>query len=239
MSNLKKTALITGGADRIGKAIALTCAGMGYDVALHYRNSKEKAELAKKEIEALGRNCSLYYTDLADADEAASLVAKVRRDHNLFCLVNNASIYSESSLVEGDSRIADEIYDVNFKAPYLLTKEFAQQKGQGVVINLLDTKISGNMTRYFDYLLSKKFLFDYTKMAAIQLAPNIRVNGIAPGAVLPPAGESDEYLENISKTIPLRRPGAVKYIQKAVQYILENDFITGEILNIDGGENLL
>ena len=238
MGDAKKTVLITGGADRIGRAMALAFAGAGYSVALHYRSSEEKALSAMQEIEAMGGECALYRADLREADEVSSLIERVCNVHDLGGLINNASIYVESSLKEGNTALMQEMFDLHFRAPYILTSSFARLQKQGVVINMLDTKISGNTTRHFDYLLSKKLLADYTKMAALQLAPHIRVNAIAPGAILAPPGQDDSYLDARAESIPLQKTGSLKQIANTALYLVENDFITGEIMYVDGGEHL-
>lgn len=234
-----KAVLITGGADRIGRAMALTFAEMGYDVALHYLNSKEKAASTKQDILSMNRRCDLFRADLRDSSAVSSLITEVCNEYDLVSLVNNASVFVESSLLEGDHCLAQEMFDINFKAPSLLTKEFARRQKKGHIINMLDTKVSQNSTRHFDYLLSKKFLYDYTKMTALHLAPHIRVNGIAPGMILPPPGEDEKYLKKRSEEIPLQRPGSLEAIQSTLRYLVQNDFITGEVIYVDGGENLL
>ena len=128
---------------------------------------------------------------------------------------------------------------INFKIPFLLTKSFARVFGKGNIINFVDTKVTKNSTVHLDYILSKKLLKDFTKISALELAPNIRVNGIAPGLILPPPGKDETYLLNLAKSIPLKTIGNLDEILKAVQFILDSYFFTGQILYIDGGDHLV
>lgn len=235
---MKVTALITGGADRIGRAIALRCAEMGYDIALHYSRSGAKAEETAAEIRAKGAACRLYRADFSNFAEAVALVDEVSRAGRLGVLVNNASLFFETTLADGSYEDFELLFNVNFKAPYALTKEFARRVESGVVINLLDTEIVRSRTKYFDYLLTKKLLAELTRMAALYLAPGIRVNGVAPGLILPPAGHGPEFLLQRAEDIPLKRPGSAEKIAHAVQFLLESDFVTGQVLFVDGGEAL-
>ena len=128
---------------------------------------------------------------------------------------------------------------VHVKAPYILTQEFARLCKAGSIINILDTHITENRTAHFDYLLSKKTLAAFTQQAAVSLAPKIRVNAIAPGLILPPVAEKADYLNRLAKKIPLKRKGNIENITHAVQFLAKNNYITGQVLFIDGGEHLI
>ncbi len=235
---MKKTALITGGADRIGKAIALRCADLGYDIALHYSQSFDKAEVLQREIISKDVECKLYRTDFNVLSETKSLITEVSETFGLSVLINNASLFFESSLEGSSYDEFETLFNVNFKSPYILIKEFAKQVKQGVIINILDTEIVRNQTKYFDYLITKKSLSELTRMAAFHLAPDIRVNGIAPGLILPPAGKDMSYLLKRAEDIPLKKVGSTQGITDAVQFFIESDFVTGQTIFVDGGENL-
>lgn len=236
---MNKAALITGGSDRIGKEIAISFAEMGFDIALHYFESEEKAQSTRQEILAKNVKCSVFQANFSTPEETLSLMKDVSECYDLEFMVNNASVFIKSSLSDNEYDIFENTFNINFKAPYILTKEFARLKGSGLVINVLDTKISKNATDYFDYLLTKKILEDFTKMSALHLSPDIRVNAIAPGNILPPRGKGIQYLQDLSKDIPLKKTGGVEYIKNTIRYFVNNDFITGQIIYIDGGENLL
>ena len=234
-----KAALITGGAKRIGRAIALYLAKKGFDIALHYNTSKKEAHKLAKEIKKTGQKCKLFQCDLSKINHVLKLMKKVKNQFpNLSLLINNASLFKENSLLNTDIKFFEKIFNVNFKAPFFLSREFARNFKVGQIINMLDTNIKRKKSRYFAYTLSKKGLFEFTQLAASDLAPSIRVNAIAPGAILAPRGKDKEYLKRKATTIPLKQTGVTNNILQAVDFLLENDFITGECLFIDGGENL-
>lgn len=233
------SAFITGGAKRIGRAIALALAGRGWDIALHYLTSESDAQQTAGEIRALGRRCELFPADLADMTQVRELMGQVLSafpDCNL--LVNNASIFARVNFMQTDEPHFDRNFAINFKAPVFLTQDFARNCRQGQVINVLDTKISRPSVNYFAYAMSKRALADFTLSAARELAPTIRVNGICPGMTLAPADKGSDYLERLSTAVPLKRPGNPGQIASAVLFLLDNDYVTGQILFIDGGEHI-
>lgn len=233
------TAFITGGARRIGRRIALALAEAGWDIALHYNASRDEAEDARREIESMGRRCALFQADLTCMEEVHALIQRVMEaEPNCRALVNNASIFERAPLMDTDEAFFDRHFHLNFKVPFFLTQSFARLRKQGCVINLLDTKIEQKRSNYFAYTLSKKALFEFTRMAAHELAPGIRVNGVCPGLILPPEGEDDAYLRRMAERIPLRQSGSPDDIAAAVRFLLENEFITGECIFVDGGERL-
>lgn len=232
-------ALITGGAVRLGKAIALALARHGYHIALHYNNSHKPAEQTRTQIEELGVRCQLFQQDLTAVNE---LPALVDRAHVAFpglnVLVNNASGYAQATIRETTPEIFLEQMAVNLQAPFFLTQAFARVCGQGSVINILDNKIGFNQFHYAAYVLSKKSLVKFTKMAAVELAPAVRVNGIAPGVVLPAETRSRQYISWRVRGIPLKRQGDPAHVTQTISYLLENSFVTGQIFIVDGGESL-
>ncbi|MBI1388416.1 MAG: SDR family oxidoreductase [bacterium] len=233
------TALITGGARRIGREIALTLARAGWNIALHYHHSREDAEDAAREMEAIGMKCELFQADLGRLDEALAMVERVfERMPGCRALINNASIFERAALLETSEDLFDRHFTLNFKTPFFLTRDFARRCREGEVVNLLDTKITQKHSNYFAYTLTKKALFEFTRMAAKELAPGVRVNGVCPGLILPPPGEGDAYMERMQIRVPLRRKGDPADIARAVLFLLQNDFITGEWIFIDGGEHL-
>lgn len=235
---MRSLALITGAADRIGRGIAKHIASKGIDIIIHYNTSESKASKLKEEILNMGVNCETIGCDFSKQENLNGFIEKVGKKFNIKYLINNASIFYPSSIYDSGFETLDAMMNINFKAPYIFTKEFSKTKNGRCIINILDTNVGKNKTNYFDYLLSKKLLMSFTKMSAVELAPQIRVNAISPGLILPPSDKSYEYLERLSDNIPLKRIGSVKKITNAVDFILENDFITGEIINIDGGEHL-
>lgn len=239
---MKNYALITGSADRIGKAVAIHLAKQGYNLILHYNSSKEKAQKLKDEIESgySGLKVELLQINFLQENDFNQIFQDLKKKKiTIEILVNCASDFIKSNFKEEGSELLDKEMTINFKIPYLLTKAFAKVYGKGNIINFVDTKVTKNNTVHLDYILSKKLLKDFTRISAVELAPDIRVNGIGPGLILPPEGEDESYLMNLAQNIPLKTIGNLEEILKAVQFILDSKFFTGQILYIDGGEHLV
>ncbi len=236
----KGTALVTGGAKRIGKEICLALGRMGYNVAVHYHSSRRQAEETAKQIRHNKVECEIFPCDLNRQQRTLSIIQSVyTRFPDLNVLVNSASIFKKSRLATTDLHLFQEHFATNFHAPYILICEFARLCRRGHIINLLDTDITRNKTEYFSYLLMKKALADLTKMAAVALSPQIRVNGICPGLILPPPGQGDEYLQRQAKNVPLQKKGEVDNITHSLRFLLGNDYVTGQFIFNDGGEHLV
>jgi len=237
-----KTALVTGAARRIGKGIALFLAEKGYNIALHYSSSDDDAQKTAAAIREMGVKCEMFKCDFSDEAETFSLIQRVFRTFPaLTLLVNNASIFERGTIADTDVNKFNRYIAVNVKAPFFLTRDFAHLCKTGHIINILDSGITHAFAKrgnYAVYTLSKRALAELTGISAIEFAPDIRVNAVAPGLIFPPAGKSDDFLDKKAQNIPLKRKGSVADIVKAVEYLLENDFITGQVLYIDGGEHL-
>ncbi|MBV8938251.1 MAG: SDR family oxidoreductase, partial [Alphaproteobacteria bacterium] len=217
---MKQAVLITGAAQRLGRGIALHLARYGYDIALHYHRAAEAAEQAQAEIRETGAACELFQADFADAEALSPLAQRVR-DAFPHCrhLVNNASLFERGTLMQSGPDAFTRHMQVNVMAPVFLTKAFALAfPGEALsVVNLLDTKMQANRHSYFFYLLSKKALRDCTRMAAAELGPRVRVNGVAPGMVLAgaePFGE--EYRLRLAGRLPLKRAPEPEDVAAAV-----------------------
>ena len=237
---MREAALITGGAKRIGKEIALLLSILGFDIALHYSRSKLDAIRTAQQIQSQGAECSLFACDLSNLNQTKSLIARVqKRFPHLAILVNNASLFEKSSFVPLDLKSLQSHMQVNFFAPAVLSAEFTRICKKGLIINILDTHITSQKSSYPDYLLSKKALANFTQMAAVQFAPNIRVNAIAPGLILPPEGKKNDYLERLAKKVPLKKVGSPSQIALTIQFLVENEYLTGQTIFVDGGEHLL
>ena len=238
---MKTYALITGGSDRIGKAVAIHLAKQGYHLVLHYNSAKEKAENLQMHIESTYKvKVELLQNNFLKENDFDRIFEDFKKKNiTIEVLVNCASDFIPSSFNERGSELFDKEMTINLKIPYLLTKAFARVFGKGNIINFVDTKVAKNKTVHLDYILSKKLLKDFTKISAVELAPNIRVNAIAPGLILPPEGKDGSYLLNLAKDIPLKTIGNLDEILKAFQFILDSYFFTGQILYIDGGEHLV
>uniref|UniRef100_UPI003216C1CE SDR family NAD(P)-dependent oxidoreductase n=1 Tax=uncultured Draconibacterium sp. TaxID=1573823 RepID=UPI003216C1CE len=238
---MNKTALITGASKRIGKAMAEHLAAKGWAVIVHYNRSKESAQMFVEELSAkfTGREFYTIKANLAETNEVVALIPKIIAEWGPFdLLINNASVFDRGYLQETSTELFDSQLEINLKAPFLLMRDFANYCNKGNIINMVDTRITANKSNFTAYSLSKKGLWDLTQMAALEFAPAIRVNAIAPGVTLSPENEDDNYLENLAKDIPMKRPGGLDPILKSIDYILENNYLTGQLLFADGGENL-
>lgn len=238
-TSTKGAALVTGAAIRLGKAIALGLAQAGYDIALHYNSSAGPAEDTAVEIRALGVQCEIFQQDLRQTGTLAGFVGRVQAQMpHLNVLVNSASAYTQADILDTTPDIWETQFSVNLTAPVFLTQAFAKQVSQGNVINIIDNKMGFNQPQYAAYLLAKKGLAEFTKMASVELAPAVRVNGVAPGVVLPAGSRTAAYVAWRVQGIPLQKQGDPAHIVQAIRYCLENDFVTGQILIVDGGESL-
>ncbi len=235
-------ALVTGAAQRIGKAITEHLAAKGWDVAIHYnRSNREASTLAEKLSHGYpGQRFMIYKADLLCDHETENLVQAVMETMGFpQLLINNASVFDRSTLAQTSTSFFDRQMTVNLKAPFILMREFINRCGKGMIINMVDTRISGNREDYAAYTLAKKSLWELTKMAAAAYGPAVRVNAIAPGLVLAPEGKDEQYLRQLAADIPMKRPGGLKPILDSLDYLLRNEYLTGELLHCDGGQRLL
>lgn len=230
-----KVALVTGGAVRIGRAICEALAARGARVVVHYRTSRQDAlALAKK----LGGYA--IQSDLESEAACESLIAAVIGNAGrLDVLVNNAAVFHKDSLRSVSAPKLGTEFWPNLFVPVLLTRTFAALAKQGCIVNLLDRRITSLDADCLSYVLSKKALGEFTKIAALELAPRIRVNGVAPGAILPPPGKGAQYLKDKAGPVPLRRQCKPEEVAQAAVGLIENDAITGQIVFVDGGQHLL
>ena len=238
-SKIKKAALVTGSAKRIGQALAICLAKRGYDIALHYHQSHRDILATARAVKKCGVRCETFQCDLNDSSHTQNLISQAKKSFpHLNLLINSASIFVPSGFDGRNLKLFDEHININLKTPFVLMSELARLCKRGQIVNLLDTNIVKNKTSYVAYLLSKKALAELTKMAAVSFAPRIRVNGIAPGLILPPEGKTNGYLEQRAQKIPLKRVGGTRYICQSLEFLLDNDYLTGQILFNDGGEHL-
>jgi len=238
-----KKALISGGAQRLGREIGLTLARRGADVAIHYNSSGESANQLCIELEALGVRAVSVQGDLSQegAVEPVFETAWMALG-GIDLLVNNASIFPPGRLdVMELSDLLSNI-QVNAWAPFLLTRAFwrkiRETENRGSVVNLLDTRLVGADLAHSAYHLSKAMLAELSTMMALEFAPWLQVNGVAPGAVLPPEGMDEDYLGALTKSLPLQRRGYPSDIAEAVVYLLGAPFVTGQVIFVDGGRHI-
>ncbi len=236
-----KFVLVTGGARRIGRSIALAVARSGSDVAVHYWESQAEAESICAEIEALGRKAIMVQADLAQPEQASNLVSHVLEYGSLVGLINNASIFEKLNWENSSLEDWNRHLMINLTAPFLLSQAFARAlspREQGRIINLLDWRVMRPSADHLPYSISKSALASLTQSLASALAPHITVNGLALGAVLPPIdGNLDK---NLIKKIPSGRWATLGEINQALLFLLTGPTsITGEIIYVDGGRHLL
>ncbi|MFY9152339.1 MAG: SDR family NAD(P)-dependent oxidoreductase [Prolixibacteraceae bacterium] len=236
-----KTALITGAAKRVGMAMALHLANEGWNIAIHYNTSADEAIQFRDKLAGIytHQNFGLFRANLEHTEEVEQLIPKVLQEMGrIDLLINNASIFEPASIAKSSGEFIDRQMNINFKAPFILTRDFANIVKHGLIINFTDTRIVTNQSNFAAYSLSKKNLWELTKMAALEFGPDIRINAIAPGLTLPPEEKGEDYLWNLAGKIAMKRPGGLEPILKSLDYILNNDYLTGQILFCDGGENL-
>lgn len=235
----QKVAIITGGAIRVGRAIALELAKSGFAIALHYNYSTDKAQQTANEVEALGASVKMIQADLGNSDSCADVVAQAAELGELSVLINSAAIFPENDTINDDLSHWDEVMNLNLRAPLLLSQAFAASKPQQAhIINILDARINHPAGDHIVYRLSKAGLWHLTESLARELAPDIQVNGLALGAILPPPGADADHFARMAGQIPLKRTGNPQAIADAVAFIVNQSFITGSVIPVDGGEFL-
>ena len=238
-----KVALVTGGAVRLGRAIALGLAQSGADVAITYNRSGGPADDVVAELEGMGRRSLAVQADFAQASDMAELVDRVVASLGaLGVLVNSAAIFEPGEWDTTTEENWDRHHDINLKAPFFLSQAFARhvqaREGHGHIVNIADWRGVRPGTDHVAYTLTKVALVGMTRSLAQALAPAIRVNAIAPGLILPPPGAGPEFVERAAAAIPMERWGSADGIVKAVRYLLDSDFVTGDLLYVTGGEHL-
>ncbi len=236
-----RTAIVTGGAKRIGRAIALALGGEGANVVVHDHQSLHgECEKLCDELEGLGVKSWVISADFEEPADYESLVGRAGdAAGRLDILVNNASVFSPDTLADAGFGEAVRQLQVNAWVPLVLSREFARRAGKGQILNVLDTRIAGFDFRHLSYIASKQALYLFTKMAAVEFAPRIAVNAVAPGLILPPRGKDMAYLEGLAKTVPLARHGNPGDVTDAALFLLKSDYITGQVVFVDGGRHLM
>jgi len=246
MDLANSAALITGG-KRIGTAVARQLAARGVDVALGYNRSREEADAAVADIVAHGRRGVALQADLRGAEACAALVdGAARALGRLNILINMASVYSAVPLADTDEQVWDAVIDVDLKAAFLCSRAAVphmRQAGGGRIVNFTDWVAASGRPRYKGYLpyyVAKRAVIGLTEALALELAADgILVNAIAPGPIVAPPGTSDSEYEAVEKATPLGKWGGGDEIARAVLFLLETNFTTGETLRVDGGRHVL
>ena len=233
--------MVTGGAVRVGRAISLALAGEGMRLVVHYNSSSDAAEALCEEIRQGGGQAVAIGGDLARGDEVRRVAGEAEGAFGgVDVLVNNASVFPSERLEQTDEALWDHTLAVNLRAPFFLIKHLAPtlRARRGVVVNLCDLAGLQAWGAYAAHGISKAALAHLTRVAARSLAPEVRVSGIAPGAVLPPESMTEEELQGLARSTPLRRLGSPDDVVGALLYLLRADFVTGEVMVVDGGRML-
>lgn len=240
---IPRRALVTGGAKRLGRAIALALADAGFDVAIHYAASATEAEATAGEIRARGRSTATLRADLAREAEMPGLVpaAAAALGGPLGVLVNNASVFERDSWHDATRESWDAHLEPNLRAPFVLTQAFARAlpaTAEGVVINMIDQRVWALTPHFVTYTVSKAGLWALTQSLALALAPRIRVNGIGPGPALPSTRQTAEQFARQSASVPLGHGTGPEEVARAVLSILALPAMTGQMIALDGGQHL-
>ena len=233
--------IITGGATRIGAAIANKLSGPGVEIVIHYNKSKLNAEKLKKKLSKNLTKVYLIKGDLSKETDLKKIVKFCKIKLKYFdCLVNNASLFEDDKLENFTTDSWGKHLRTNLRAPALLSKEFAKNvKGENNnIINIIDQRVFKLTPFFFSYTISKTGLYTMTKTSAISLAPKIRVNGIAPGPTLKNKRQSEKHFKKQYLATPLKRQVNVSEICNAVDFFIKNRSITGQVLAVDSGQNL-
>ena len=236
-----KKIIITGGATRIGAAIAKSLANFDNKIVIHYNKSKNHAVKLKRELQDLGSEVYLLKADLNKTKQTQNLMKTAFKKMNgIDCLINNASIFENDNLKNFSEKSFSNHININLKAPAILIRELKKliKNSDGCVINIIDQRVEKLTPFFFSYTLSKSSLATLTKISAMNLAPNIRVNGISPGPTLKNKRQSENHFKKQWKSLLLKKKVNMKNICEAVKFLIQSDNITGEIINIDSGQRL-
>lgn len=239
ISLLGKTALVTGAAKRLGRAIALALADEGCNLIIHYYQSADEAEEVVREIKAKGVNAWAIKADLSKSDEAESLISSsLKESGKLDFLINSASIFPKSTIDTANFEDLIQNIQINAWVPFILARNLANSSNSGQIINILDTRVWGYDWQHVGYQASKNMLALFTKMMAVKLAPSFTVNALSPGLILPPAGKDESNMQQLKDSVPLKKTGSPEEITDAILFLLKSSFITGQVIFVDGGRHL-
>ena len=236
-----KKIIITGSATRMGAAIALSLADYGVRITLHYNKSEKEVKKLKFKLENLGCEVFLIKADLSKISQTKKIISFANKSmRGLDCLINNASIFEKDSLSNFTEKSFDDHLNINLKAPAILTQNFKKylKLNKGNIINIIDQRIFKLTPFFFSYTLSKTGLQTLTKTSAMSLAPNIRVNGVAPGPTIKNQRQSENHFKKQWKSLILQEKVTPANICETIKYFISNDNVTGQIISVDGGQSL-
>jgi NAD(P)-dependent dehydrogenase (short-subunit alcohol dehydrogenase family) len=237
-----KTALITGAARRVGRAIALSLADAGWNVAVHYGRSRDEAEATADAIRALGVRSTTVAADLCAEQEVETLVARAEADLGpIGLLVNNASTFERDRLTTVTRKSWDTHLEANLRAPVVLMQQFAARlpaENDGVIVNIIDQRVWNLTEDFLSYTVTKVGLWGLTRTLALDLAPRIRVAGVGPGPILPSIHQDRDSFDTQARTTPLEHGADPDEIAAAVLFLATARSVTGQMIAVDGGQHL-
>ena len=232
------TAIITGGGVRLGRAMAIHLAKKGFDIALHYNASSKNAQETISEILSTGVRCTPFPCDFTDLSAAENLIKMITAEFSdIELLINSASNFIQEDIENTSTQSLEDTFHINLLTPYILMREYKNQINRGMIVNILDERISRNVPTFAAYSVAKVGLSHLTHLGSIEWGATVRVNGIAPGLILPLAGGAADYLERGKEWVPTLTHGTVDDICRGLDYLLESLFVNGETLFIDGGQS--
>lgn len=237
-----KVALVTGGAVRLGRALTLALVAEGARVIIHYGRSSSAADELRAEVTARGAEATAMQADVQQPSAVLALIERaVAHFGAIDVLINNAAIFEPGNWDDTTEENWDRHFAINLKAPFFLSQAFAKQLShgrRGHIVNIADWRGERPGTDHVAYTLTKAGIIALTKSLALALAPDIQVNAISPGLILPPPGRDQSYLDSKAAHIPAQRTGSPEEIARAMLFLLHSDFVTGEVLHVTGGEQL-
>lgn len=235
---MRKAALITGASRRLGAFLALELARLEWDIAIHFHSGRKQAHDLVKKIRALGRKAEAFGADLSDAGAAQALVEEAFSQIPFGLLVHNASPYPEDNWQEVAAQALEHQEQVIAWSPLIMNRTYGRLCPEGQIVHLLDARIGDYDRKHFSYHIAKRTLGDLTRLLAWEMAPHFRVNAIAPGLILKPDELPKESWEKWAASAPLKRTGQPQDLLKALLFLVENDYITGQTIFVDGGRHL-
>jgi NAD(P)-dependent dehydrogenase (short-subunit alcohol dehydrogenase family) len=234
-----RTALVTGGARRLGKVVSLALARHGANIVVHYNRSGKEAAGVCDEVRGAGVAAWQIQADLLDTSQTRQMFQEaIHQAGPIDILINNASIFDKDTIREATDDSLWRNMHIHALAPLTLARELALQDRPGHVVNLLDTRVTVYDREHASYHISKRVLLTLTRMLALELAPDVAVNAIAPGLILPPVGEDESYLQRLAHANPLNRYGDPADVAEAMLFLLSSRFITGQVIYVDGGYHM-
>jgi NAD(P)-dependent dehydrogenase (short-subunit alcohol dehydrogenase family) len=237
-----KNLLITGGATRIGKEIAIHFSKKGWNIAIHYFKSSSKAKNLKKIVEENAVKAALIKADLKNTKQVEKIISVAKKKlGTIDCLINNAALFEKDDILNFTNNSWNDHLNINLRAPVILTKQFAKQaskKNISNIINIIDQRVFSLTPVFMSYTLSKSALYTFTKTMAMRLSPSIKVNGIAPGPTIKNKRQSIKHFNEQAKSTLLKKSVRPEDICDTVEFLINNNSITGQVVAVDSGQNL-